>query len=367
MKRTQKYKKAKLHTHRALHRFICSLLIVLLCTGSIITAEVQASSYGENLTGEYSSGIPFSRWKREREYKTNASLANFRSVCGGDLGKNVLFRSRRPDGDGKANKLADLFAEDAGVKYVINLYESDQEVRAKYSGSKANDSYYSKLVNNNRVNAILMKMKFDTKGRILNHRDAAINGFRGIAAHSGPYLVHCSCGKDRTGFFCMTAGALMGMSYDELLDDYMQSFLNVGYKSTRKGALSFCKKNLDFMLQLITYEPSGSDWQHMDLSAKAKRYLSDGGLSSEQIRRIKKNLRKSYPDSTRIRKGNYMLTVKLRDEVTGRLITTRKIAYGKSVEFPAPRKHDGYLFTGWSSTGKNINEDCEILACYKKS
>ncbi len=347
--------------------FVSVLLAQETFAFSSLAAAKNTESYGKNLKGSYStSGFPFTRWKKGSEYKTNAMLANFRSASGGTMGKNVLFRSRMPDGLNDENRIADLMMQDAGVKYIINLYETPASIRKKMTNSAYSSLYYKKIYRNGRVSGLRTLMHFSTKPERDANRAAMISGFRVIAAHGGPYLVHCAAGKDRTGFFCVIAEALMGATYNQILNDYMQSYLNYGYKSTRAGALSFCKKNLDFMLQLMTYAPSGSKWAKMDLAAKAERYLMDGGLKAGQIRSIKKHLKKSYNLMKRTKNGNYYFVVKIRDGVTGYVIFSQKVAYGKNAVLPEPPEHEGYVFEKWSASGKAVKSDMIINAVFSK-
>ena len=44
-------------------------------------------------------------------------------------------------------------------------------------------------------------------------------GFMGLLEHDGPYLIHCTEGKDRTGFVCLLLEAHCGASYEEIADD----------------------------------------------------------------------------------------------------------------------------------------------------
>ena len=358
--------------HGRFIRVLAIFLLSVLFTQAVYAAPVFAASkytevYGKNLKGNYSSsGFPFSRWKKPSEFKTNAMYANFRSLSGGTMGKNVLFRSRIPDDTADCSRIADYMMQDAGVKYIINLYETAATLKNKFRDPAYKDLYYRKVYRNGRVAACRTLMHFSTKNERESNRRAMVSGFRVIAAHGGPYLVHCAAGKDRTGLFCVIAEALMGATYTQILNDYMQTYLNYGYKSSRAGALAFCKKNLDYMLQLVTYCPSGSKWSKMKLAEKAERYLRDGGLTAGQIRSIKKHLKKSYSIATRTQNGNYYFTVKIKDGVTGYVIFSQKVAYGKNAVLPEPPEHDGYTFEGWDSNGTAIKSDQVITAGFRK-
>jgi len=50
--------------------------------------------------------------------------------------------------------------------------------------------------------------------------------FRFIIANDGPYLIHCTEGKDRAGFVSAVLEALMGADLQEIVADYMKSYEN---------------------------------------------------------------------------------------------------------------------------------------------
>lgn len=51
-------------------------------------------------------------------------------------------------------------------------------------------------------------------------------GFRFLARHDEPYLIHCTEGKDRAGFAAAMLECLIGADLSEVIADYMQSFVN---------------------------------------------------------------------------------------------------------------------------------------------
>ncbi len=350
---------------------LAAAFAALLVTGSSAEASSPSMSaayverFGVNLTGEYRKGIPFARWKKENEYTSNAQRANFRTVTGGSLGDNALYRSRIPDKDTEAGRLADLLAEDAGVRYIINLAESYPEIRAKMKKASYSSYYYRRVYRAGRVKSAPASVDVSGTTKLKANRRAMAAAFRTIASGKGPYLVHDTTGRDLTGEFCVIAQSLMGASYSQILNDYMRSYLNYGYRSSRSKALSFCQKNLDFLFQLITYCPSGSSWKTMNLSSKAARFLRHGGLTASEVSTIKKNLKRNYPSGTRTRNGNYYFMVDLVDGVTGRVFATRKVPFGGDVSLPAAPAHDGYTFTGWSPSGRDIQEDGAVTAVYR--
>jgi len=52
--------------------------------------------------------------------------------------------------------------------------------------------------------------------------------YRGIAGEAcGPALCHCTTGKDRTGWTCAALQSLLGVPYDEVMQDFLASNRNV--------------------------------------------------------------------------------------------------------------------------------------------
>lgn len=72
--------------------------------------------------------------------------------------------------------------------------------------------------------------------------------------YSLPVLVHCTEGKDRAGFTCALIEALMGATYDEIVDDYMKSYDNY-YGVTKDDAKRYSvivNNNINEMIKTIS-------------------------------------------------------------------------------------------------------------------
>jgi protein-tyrosine phosphatase len=53
------------------------------------------------------------------------------------------------------------------------------------------------------------------------HIDLYARYFRALAETSGPVLVHCAAGKDRTGILCALTHHVAGVSEDDIVEDYL--------------------------------------------------------------------------------------------------------------------------------------------------
>ena len=106
-----------------------------------------------------------------------------------------------------------------------------------------------------------------------------------MAEKEGPYLIHCTEGKDRTGFMCMLIEALAGASYREIVDDYMVTYDNYYEINEVKDKVKYdliLEKNLIAMMYTVAGDDS-VDLTKADLSLLARNYLKSLGMSEESM------------------------------------------------------------------------------------
>src|SRR6056297_942966 len=75
------------------------------------------------------------------DYSSDAIFANFREVTMGQIGENKLYRSCHPSLDDPRAPYANLLVKEVGIKTVINLSDSDEEL----SEYLAYSDYYASL------------------------------------------------------------------------------------------------------------------------------------------------------------------------------------------------------------------------------
>jgi LysM repeat protein len=116
---------------------------------------------------------------------------------------------------------------------------------------------------------------------------SVIKGLVFMSENKGPYHFHCTEGKDRAGFFGAMFGALMGASKDEIVKDYMQSYIN--YYGIEEGTDQYKLISQD-VLAMLKVIAGTDDLDKADLAEAAKNYLLSGGMKAEQIETLKTNL-----------------------------------------------------------------------------
>lgn len=225
----------------------------------------------------------YERKKERKEYPhlSDEEFANFRMIDTAGIKENVLYRSSSPVNPKLNRNLeADEAIRDAGIKTVFNMADYQNGIKL-YEDFE--NSYYSSC----EVTALNMSTKLDSEE--FGHRLA--EGYRFMIAHEGPYLIHCTEGKDRTGFASAIIECLMGAEADEVVSDYMKSFYN--YYGVRLGSLVYnniaernIKKDLATAFHIETI------FADVDLSVCAKEYLLEIGMSEEEIDLFKKRLSK---------------------------------------------------------------------------
>lgn len=212
----------------------------------------------------------------------DAAFANFREITTTGMGSHALYRSSSPINPQLGrNKEADAACEESGIKTFINMADSDAVMRG-YEGFE--DTYYS----TGQIIALAMVVDFQSE----EFRDSLAEGFTFITEHDGPYLVHCTEGKDRAGFASAVLEALMGADADEIVQDYMLSYYNYygiepGSDMYTKIADANIRKSLAAAFGLDSLEGE-------DLSAHAEAYLRGTGLSDKTILDLREKLGSDY-------------------------------------------------------------------------
>ena len=232
-----------------------------------------------------------SRTDNREDYSSDAAFANFREIKGGKIGEGALFRSSSPINNeiGRA-KYADALVKENGIRTVMNLADSEESILSYMEKEDFASPYYASLFENGDVIALNMGVSFKTR----ELQASLSEGLTFLASKEGPYLVHCTEGKDRAGFTSALLSALMGLTYQEIVEDYMTTYEN--YYHIEKGSEQYeavKKSNIDSMLSFIASVESDKLSQ-VDLSLKAEEFLLAIGMEEDTVRKLKENLAKNY-------------------------------------------------------------------------
>lgn len=228
------------------------------------------------------------RTNEREDYASDAVFANFRNVAVGNMGAGTYFRSSSPVNNELCRApYADALAKEAGIRTVINLADSAEELESYFAQDDFNSPYYKELYEQGRV--VFLNMGVDYRSD--DFKAKLKTGLEFLIANEGPYLIHCNEGKDRAGFVSGLLEALVGATVTEIKEDYMQTYIN--YYGVEYGSDQYEKiaeSNILEALREIAGLPKGADLTGVDLETAAENYLMGIGLSAEQVQLLKERL-----------------------------------------------------------------------------
>ena len=226
------------------------------------------------------------------DYASDVEFANFRLA--GGFGN--IYRGTSPINFNK-NKVrfsyCDSLCRSVGIKTVIDIADSDEDIMKILSSPEHEGSYMSELYTEGAIiglgsNTNYVSNDFMTK---------MARGLRFMLSRSGPYLIHCNEGKDRTGFYFILLEALKGASLQEIKNDYMQTYKNFFHYTEgsaeyeniweKNGVRMICHiAHPELWTQILQTDWNSGMLDGIDLSAAAHKYLLRCGLNSNEIGQI---------------------------------------------------------------------------------
>ena len=243
------------------------------------TASVYLREEGKYLPIQNARDIHY--YDEREKYPSDEAFANFRAIHMGKIAEGVLYRSASPcDDQHNRATYVDRLIEEAGVNGILDLADNDAKIEGYISRDDFNCPYFLSLYNDGKVFPIALNMNYLSEEFAVKIAD----GLREFSKIEGPYLIHCTEGKDRTGFVCMLIEALAGASYEEIVDDYMLTYDNYYEINETKDPERYVvikEKNIEAMLQFLVGEKE--DYTTADLSLYARLYLMDAGMSYQEV------------------------------------------------------------------------------------
>lgn len=232
------------------------------------------------------------RTNERSDYDSDEIFANFRNIAAGELGENALFRSSSPvNGELGRAAYADDFCEASGIQAVMNLADAGEDIEGYFEEEGFDSPYYQSLYEDGKVKALNLGVDFTAD----DFKSGLADGLRFFAENEGPYLVHCTEGKDRAGFVSALLSCFMGADFDEVVNDYMTTYVNYYHLTEDSEQYAAVKNsNIVSILEAITGSEKGADLSEVDLAKAAGEYLADIGLSEEEAAALKDNLSKDY-------------------------------------------------------------------------
>jgi hypothetical protein len=202
-------------------------------------------------------------------------LLNFMEIKTGNIAQGILYRSSNPLKGGDEKKAKGELAVRADTNCVINL-DDDRSIIVDLSKDVP---WYHKLVA--EENVLCLPMTISIPGVASNEKKLK-TALQFMISHTGPYLIHCFAGVDRTGFVSALLEALMGASLTEIVKNYLSAFTfdkKDSYHIDRK------MKTILSQLEKIVH---GKKITSVDIQAATEHYLhNDIDLSCNEIIKLK--------------------------------------------------------------------------------
>ena len=218
------------------------------------------------------------------DYASDEIFVNFRAVIPGKL-----YRSASPINYRlKRTAIADRLMQETGIKTVLNMADSEEEVTGYIAAESFASPYYGELYSSGSVLAIRMPFYYGSD----EFAEGIVKGFTFLSEHEPPYLIHCNEGKDRTGFAAMLLEMMTGFSPEEIIADYMLSYMN--FYGTETGTEQYdyiAEKNIMRMICTVAEKERGDDLSDVDWKAAAGKYLTMHGMTAEAIETLKAKLK----------------------------------------------------------------------------
>lgn len=223
---------------------------------------------------------------KRKAFQSNKSFCNFRSINGGKIKPNRAFRSASPCNNMhyRAKYVDDLVYEN-DIKYIINLSDSEKKIKSLIKLDNFNSLHWKKIYDDKKV--LCLSLAIDMWD--LEAKQKVVYALKESLKQPLPFLIHCTEGKDRTGFVCLIIEALCGATYNELIDDYMESYKNYYNLSKTKDSKKYnLIKNftIDELLENLTNSSNETAMYNMRFDSFARQYLKDGGMDDSDINKL---------------------------------------------------------------------------------
>ncbi|MBQ7064115.1 MAG: tyrosine-protein phosphatase [Firmicutes bacterium] len=257
--------------------------------GDTVTIKLEES--GKYLATQEALGQMYS-FDRAK-YPSDEVFCNFREFSEGNLKENFLYRGASPvDNSRNRAPYVDSLLQQNGVKFVIDLADSEEDMKGYISSADFKSAYTKGLYENGSV--VLLDMGSAYTSQV--YKEKVVQGLRAALASEGPFYIHCMEGKDRTGFVCLLLEALAGAGYDDMMKDYMTTYENY-FGVTQAGTPDKFDAIVNLYFVPFMEFLHGTDdlptLKTADYTEDAKVYLRDGGMTDQEITDLVKLITKS--------------------------------------------------------------------------
>lgn len=255
---------------------------------------------------------------------SDEQFANFREVTTTGMGSGILYRSASPvNGKRNRNSYADAAIAKAGVNRIVNLVDTEADLVA-FEGY--DQTYYA------TAKHVALGMSMDVTSE--SNKAKLAEGLRFMAQNPGVYAIHCFEGKDRTGLVLAVLECLMGATKDEVVADYMVTYYD--YYGVTPGDERYDVIANSNIVKTLKRVFGVESLDEADLAAEAEGFLTEIGLTADEISALKANLSLAKTFSVAFDMGGH-----------GCAPQSQQVTVGECAERPSDPLALGFTFAGW--------------------
>ena len=242
------------------------------------TVTIKMKEKGGSLIVQEALGMKYTNERSDYPTLSDEQYANARVIKAGKIANNRLYRCSSPF-NSKINRASYVseYLEREGVKTVLNLADTEAKMQAYDL-----PSYSHTLWDEGHV--ILCPLTADPTSDDNNQK--LIEALKILPSYPAPYVVHCTEGKDRTGFTCALLEGLCGATYEEMVDDYLITYDNY-YQVSPIYFPSICEILVMLKLNPYLMYYSGvsdeSQLPNIDYAEAFSNFLLSHGMNQQQL------------------------------------------------------------------------------------
>lgn len=225
------------------------------------------------------------KYENEREkFKSDEEFGNFRAFKGAALKENALYRGASPFNNAynRAKTVNDLL-EKNNINFILDLADSEEDM-SKYFAEPTFESTYAKnLYDEGHYAGLNMGSNFRSEA----FATSLLSGLNKMADFDGPFYIHCTEGKDRTGFVCTLLACLGGATYEEMKTDYMITYENYfGLQPGEDKYNAVVNLRFDEFLEYLSGSTDANFIKNTSYIEYGKDYLRKVGMTDESINKL---------------------------------------------------------------------------------
>lgn len=239
---------------------------------------VRMKEKGGCIDVQQALSMKYTNEREDYDLISDAAFANARGVSAGKMASGILYRSSSPfSNEINRAKYVSEYLEQAKVMTVLNLTDTEEKMAAYDMPAYSRSLWVGGQV-------ILCPLKADPTADDYNQRLVA--ALKELPSRPAPYVVHCTEGKDRTGYVCALLEGLCGATYEEIVADYLITYDNY-YQITPVKDPALCNTLVSLRLNtcLMYYAGVTDEAQlpEVDYAKAFASYLLSHGMSQQQL------------------------------------------------------------------------------------